>query len=153
MISYYSSVVELRSLNHVNAGPIPDSFVYIEGQDMQFICNSTPSGRVDWLVELTGASTGSGAASLAGAQNRIITNVTVNSQNLSDITVLIDNANLTDSETSITCKFGDNDTLRDVITIYVEGEYHVVSHWYLGFYNLRLPRFCMIESCIIYFKL
>ena len=113
------------SLNHVQTGPIPDSFVYIEGQDMSFICSSTPSDRVDWLVELTGLSAPSGAVTLANNLDKLSTNVTVNSQNPSYMTVL--NATLTDSGTSITCNFGDNSTILDVISVYVEGEYLHVS--------------------------
>ena len=121
------AAVELRSVDHVQAGPTPDSFVYIEGQNMTFVCNATPGREtLDWVVELTGQTTASGALALANDQPRIETEVARNDDNPSNITIL--NAMLRDSNTTVTCKDGDVGTIIDVLTIYVEGEHYSILH-------------------------
>ena len=114
-------------MDHVQAGPTPDSFVYIEGQNMTFVCNATPSDEfLTWVVELTGQTTASGALALANNQQlpRIVTEVARNDDNPSNITIL--NAMLGDSNTSVTCKDGGVGNIVDVLTIYVEGEHYIV---------------------------
>ena len=123
------AAVELRSANHVQVGPIPDSFVYIEGQNMTFVCNATPSDQfLTWVVELTGQTTASGALALANNIQlpRIETEVAGNRDNPSNITIL--NAMLGDSNTTVTCKDGNVGNIIDVLTIYVEGEPYSILH-------------------------
>ena len=120
--SVFTPAVELRSVDHVQAGPTPDSFVYIEGQNMTFVCNATPSIQaLSWLVELTGQTTAGGALALANSQPRIETEVTANLVNPSNITIL--NAMLEDSNTTVTCKDANVGNIIDVATIYVEGKH------------------------------
>ena len=119
---FLSAVVKLRSVDHAQAGPTPNSFVYIEGQNMTFVCNATPSDQnVIWVVDLTGQAGASGAITLANTFPRIITEVTSNNDNPSNITIL--NAMLGDSNTTVRCKDGDVGRIVDVVTIYVEGEH------------------------------
>ena len=107
-------------MDHVQAGPTPDSFVYIEGQNMTFVCNATPTSEtLNWVVELTRQKAASGALALANAQPRIET-TGGNNNNPSTITIL--NAMLTDSNTTVTCKDGAFGNVSDVVTLYVEGE-------------------------------
>ena len=92
-LSFCSSGVQLRSVNHAQLGPIADSFVFIEGQDMMFVCNATPTNRgVDWVVvELTGGDgSASRTLSLANSQTslRIGSSATNNAANPADITVV-----------------------------------------------------------------
>ena len=109
-------------MDHVQAGPTPDSFVYIEGQNMRFVCNATPSVQaLSWLVELTGQTSASLPITLANSQPRIETEVTSNLVNPSNITIL--NAMLEDSNTTVTCKDANVGNIIDVATIYVEGKH------------------------------
>ena len=92
------------------------------GQNMTFVCNATPSVQaLDWVVELIGQTTASGALTLANAQPRIETEVTSNLVNPSNINIL--NAMLGDSNTTVTCKDGADGNIIDVATIYVEGKH------------------------------
>ena len=111
-----SAAVELQSVNHAQTGPTPDSFVYIEGQNMTFVCNAIPSiEALIWVVELTGQTGATGALALANGQPRIKTEVTSNLVNPSDITIL--NAMLEDSNTTVTCKDANVGNIVDVLTI------------------------------------
>ena len=127
-------------MDHVQAGPTPDSFVYIEGQNMTFVCNATPSNEaVDWIVELTGLTSPNGARGLASSQPRIKSEVARNDDNPANITIL--NAMLGDSNTTVTCKDGAVGNIIDVLTIYVEGEHcmvHVQRIYCLKFVVLHL---------------
>ena len=125
ILSFCSSEVQLRSVNHAQPGPIPGSYLFIEGQDMMFVCNGTPINRgVLWVVQLTGIVTATGTFSLARDQARINSSATDNDANPADLTVL--GAMLGDSNTTVTCKDNLNGNMADdTLTIFVEGEYQL----------------------------
>ena len=126
-------------MDHVQAGPTPDSFVYIEGQNMTFVCNATPSSQsLQWLVELTGQTGPSLTITLANAQPRIETGVATNNVNPSSITVL--NAMLGDSNTTVTCKDGVVGNTTDVVTMYVEGEQCFLAQ------NIPVTIYCCVHN-------
>jgi hypothetical protein len=113
-----SQIVELRSVDHVQAGPTPDSFVYIEGQNMTFVCNATPSSPfLFWEVELT--RLGATGVLVLANHPRIETGDTTNADIPSNITIL--NAMMGDSNTTVTCKDGRVGDIVDTLTIFVEG--------------------------------
>ena len=118
----FSAVVELQSVDHVQAGPTPDSFVYIEGQNISFVCNATPSiPALFWVVELTGQAA-TAAEILATTQPRIETGDPATLVNPSNITIL--NAMLGDSNTTVRCRDAMTaNNIFDDVTIYVEGEH------------------------------
>ena len=121
-----SAAVELRSVDHAQGGPTPDSFVYIEGQNMTFVCNATPSSPfLFWEVELT--RLGATGVLVLANHPRIETGDTTNADIPSNITIL--NAMMGDSNTTVRCKDGRVGNIVGTLTIYVEGESCCMYAW------------------------